>query len=90
MTSLFTGPETFERKTYYSPFTSYVQSKKPRKEKVDPKQKASKLFYDYWVSNVDSLPPKLILIKHRAAIESLILRGSLPRIAFEMVLPSSV
>lgn len=90
MTKLFTGPETIERKTFYSPTKSYVQDKNPKKAKVDPKQKAAQLFYDFWVSNVETLPPKRIVIKHRAAIESLILRGSLPGIAFEMILPKSV
>lgn len=89
-TSLFTGPLTFDRKAYYSPTKSYVQDKKPKKEKVDPKQKAALLFYDFYINNKDTLPSKSIVLKHRVAIEMLIVRGCLPVDAFENILPKQM
>lgn len=90
ITSSFTGPVTFDRKAFYSPTKSYVQDKKPKKEKIDPKHKSALLFYDFYMNNKDTLPSKSIVLKNRVAIEMLILRGCLPVEAFKKILPQQM
>jgi hypothetical protein len=89
-TSSFTGPLTFDRSTYYSPSKSYINNKKIKKEKIDPKQKVASLFYNFYINNIDTLPSKYIVLKHRNAIENLMLRGCLPEEAFEKILPKKI
>lgn len=71
----FAGPELFERSKYYNPSKSYINNKNPKPLKVDHKQKAAEKFYNYFIENEKTLPPKALIIKHRAEIENLILQG---------------
>ena len=87
ITASFTGPLTFDRKAYYSPTKSYINDKNPKKHKVDSKHKAALLFYDFYMNNKNTLPPKSTVLKYRVAIEMLIVRGCLPEDAFKKMLP---
>lgn len=84
--SSFSGPLTLDRKAYYSPTKSYIKDTKPQKEKVDPKQKAASLFYEFYVNNKEALPSKVVLLKHRYEIERLILKKTSVEEAFKQVL----
>ena len=74
-TITFAGPEFFEHSKYYNPSKSYINNKKPKPLKVNHKQKAAEKFYTYFIENEKTLLPKALIIKHRAAIENLILQG---------------
>lgn len=82
----FAGPEFFERSKYYNPSKSYINNKKPKQLKFNPKQMAAEQFYNYFIENEKILPCKALIIKHRAAIEDLILQGGTVDEAYNITL----
>lgn len=85
-TITFAGPEFFENTKYYNPAKSYITSKIPKKLSVNPKQKAAEQFYNYFIEHENTLPPKALILKCRAAIENKILQGSTVDEAYNIAL----
>ena len=82
----FAGPAVFERSKYYNPSKSYINDKNSKKPKVDPNQKVAELFYNFYIDNKETLPPKKVILKHRVKIEIMILQGALPEVAYKNAL----
>ena len=84
----FAGPENFESSKIYDPKKIYIVKNVQNKPivKINKKQLAANLYYDFYINNKEKLPSKAIILKHRYKIENLILQGESPEIAFQIVL----
>lgn len=86
-TIFFAGPEFIQAKQYYNPTKVYIQPKSKPKQSINPKQKASENFYNYFIENQSTLPSKEVVKRHRNEIERLILGGMTAEQAYKTTFP---